>query len=1735
MSQVPPEAQLTPPPPATPPQEPQVPQTPQLLPGTGVASELGLGQSPTPQSPIPAPDQWENEPPLQTTGPKPTYQYTFSVGGATHTIEAEHAPTREDIDNLADQMGWRNPKQYSVDLGDGVRRTIEADKPPTQADYEALAKSLGIKPKSVTLDQKLDPLGAFPPIFSPQTVDQQEIGQGTQADAAYKKYQEAITPTDQGGRGLDPNHAALAYRLHMSSITQDGAALPEYRFQSGDPYANVPKANTPSAYQPLRSASIIQPDWDKYKESPTGLIPPNPYQVALAQPSNPEYGHDTKAMIALQHPNAKAPASVFPKSYNVPDTAQMLESSIWSAFGQIGGGDPAQMQEASIRKALGQSSGVLPDELYGGSDPDGQPAEEKRLAPKIGSVTENIAKGVLPLVDPLRLLEFAGNIMADPIATAKSLPIPLLRMAMMSTVTKNVGSFSKQGLPIINQEFDPAAYAQNIPGALMTAFMVRGALHGGVTLADRGINFAVENRLQTDGFHPEVARAATVLANALQDYGLQVRAHQEAQAVTPPANMVDGTAHDGAPGLSRTPPEIDPKSIISPNQPPGFLQKQANIIRDAMEKFSIGNRLDIARKVASTLAGKAAEETAPPTESGSPPTGEPQATGVKSPTPPAEPATAQPGPQTQPTAQAGPTVEPVQSDVSGPKFVPVTVVDSAPVAQFQTPEEAIAAHDGGHIPIGSIVSVGGKYFRAVNPVAQPQEAPQQPTVQPPQATAPAAPQEPAAPATPAVPVEPPKPEPINHDQASDAISMAFRRYELAKLQDSTTENDARMSLLTLEKKYRLTAIDPRTLSEHFSPELPVDIQSHTGPTGTTAQWDKVLSPVIIDAANNIVRRGVVTTKGSLSNRPELQGISIGPTRARHPAGSEWFHLENMVVPLDSLMASHHEENFTPTPEYPPEIQPRGRNHEQLVAQVRQNAAHLNEGEQLTADYLKTDEGAPIVSSDGTVEAGNGRAMSMKLARNQNNPRWQAYEKHVLSMAPEAAGMKDPVLVRVRRTPLTSEQRADFVDKANGRGTAATTAVEDAVKTAGILNADTIRNLVPVGKSLRDTILSPQNSVAVSKFLQSIPPNERVAIGSDTGAIAQAMESAILARVLGRHNAPVLDSIISEGEVGARIVSGLKLSAINLLKALNATETGEVSPLLNFQSILGKALERCVEYANAPNKAVNFDQAPMTGLDEAADYGYQMFRRLVKAKSAAQVSEIFNDLADAITGATAPGFDFGDEIQVFERIEQVFDSMFSKEVKAAGEEVGLSPIETQAVAEYLTTPDNGQGGMFDEQPESESNGGDQPQAAEGAGNGNSPEAQGAGSDANSEPVPQGAAEGQGSPASSGNEPESGTGSEGLPASSAGGDAVDAGSEGGQPAKPDEAAASRGGPERDSIIPETPSPVEDPQIPGDAKVLAYMAQIMSSIANGNPGMMTTAGISVEDLKANLIARGDAFPDPPGGNVYRVANWNVTFGKHMVTWEMAPLVVPPADYFGSDDDFEAMLDEAEGKTAPAKPTTYQEWQDLADRIESEILANHPEPKPAFADPAEWTQKTNRWISKDPNNPLFNAWAEAMNGRDSVGAAEDEAKIKTVDISPRTLNGPVPQDVIDSTLRYVNNRVNSDRAMGHPQWQPRDLFDSIISQFTAAGFREGWLDKNISDTYEDIVKYDPNGKPMVDQVVSLMKDMGIEYAPPMNVLESKSEQPSIEATKKPRQPRRTPEQKRADEIAAYNEPESA
>lgn len=254
-------------------------------------------------------------------------------------------------------------------------------------------------------------------------------------------------------------------------------------------------------------------------------------------------------------------------------------------------------------------------------------------------------------------------------------------------------------------------------------------------------------------------------------------------------------------------------------------------------------------------------------------------------------------------------------------------------------------------------------------------------------------------------------------------------------------------------------------------------------------------------------------------------------------------VETAVVEADDLLTSDQDG-------YPVELQPRDRDRAASQTQIEGIANNPNP---LRLDQSpESDRGAPIIAPDGgVVESGNGRVMGLRRGYERGTA--EGYRAYVVERHPEAANMKNPVLVRRR---VTDVDRQDFTVASNQSATLAMSATENAQSDARLVDDDV------VGLYRGGDILGANNRDMVRAFLRRLPQAVQGALVTSEGGLSvdgqRRFEAAIFSRAFG--DAGLLARLTERTDDDLKsVTNALRSAAPSVARLNNAIQRGEVSP------------------------------------------------------------------------------------------------------------------------------------------------------------------------------------------------------------------------------------------------------------------------------------------------------------------------------------------------------------------------------------------------------------------------------------------------------------------------------------------------------------------------------------------------------------------------------------------------
>lgn len=271
-------------------------------------------------------------------------------------------------------------------------------------------------------------------------------------------------------------------------------------------------------------------------------------------------------------------------------------------------------------------------------------------------------------------------------------------------------------------------------------------------------------------------------------------------------------------------------------------------------------------------------------------------------------------------------------------------------------------------------------------------------------------------------------------------------------------------------------------------------------------------------------------------------------------------VEYEVVEVDELISSY-DEGFAG------EVQPRSRedndNSEIYIERIANTPrfGRLNRAPE-------TDRGAPVVGPDGMVESGNGRVTGLRRAYERGTA--SDYRAQLEAEYPEAAGMRNPVVIARR---LTDINREEFAYRSNQPATMAMSAAEEARAEARMVDDEVLANY------RGGDINSASNRDMVRSFIRKLPPSAQNRMLNSNGGLTvdgqRRFQNALFSRAYGDDR--LLTRMAESPEDDMRsVTNALATAAPRVAQLRNAIERGEVSPDVDFTEDLRRALENIAD-------------------------------------------------------------------------------------------------------------------------------------------------------------------------------------------------------------------------------------------------------------------------------------------------------------------------------------------------------------------------------------------------------------------------------------------------------------------------------------------------------------------------------------------------------------------------------
>ncbi|WP_347455715.1 PLxRFG domain-containing protein [Acinetobacter thermotolerans] len=246
-------------------------------------------------------------------------------------------------------------------------------------------------------------------------------------------------------------------------------------------------------------------------------------------------------------------------------------------------------------------------------------------------------------------------------------------------------------------------------------------------------------------------------------------------------------------------------------------------------------------------------------------------------------------------------------------------------------------------------------------------------------------------------------------------------------------------------------------------------ESTTSPSGLKAGVERAFE--MGQRADNPFKQAPTQAQATPAQAP-VQGKT---EKVYTPGTNREIEVRHKVVEADDLITSHDASGVS-NPKFPQQLQPRDRARPTSIAQIHDISNKLNP--KLLGENPSTASGAPIVSADGVVESGNGRTLAIRKA--YETGKGEAYKQWLSEQGYDVSGMKNPVLVRERVTPLNDDELLDYTRESNESTTLSMSPTEQAM-----VDAKAVIDLLDLYRG--GDITSAANRDFVNRFVTEIVP------------------------------------------------------------------------------------------------------------------------------------------------------------------------------------------------------------------------------------------------------------------------------------------------------------------------------------------------------------------------------------------------------------------------------------------------------------------------------------------------------------------------------------------------------------------------------------------------------------------------------------------------------------------------
>lgn len=429
-------------------------------------------------------------------------------------------------------------------------------------------------------------------------------------------------------------------------------------------------------------------------------------------------------------------------------------------------------------------------------------------------------------------------------------------------------------------------------------------------------------------------------------------------------------------------------------------------------------------------------------------------------------------------------------------------------------------------------------------------------------------------------------------------------------------------------RFRVTAWDQR---DRISPRLATEIATRLGGQVIPVRKDmpQWLRRKTVAARAEEPRAELPQEPGRASAAESEHPIASGSRDSAVTERGNEIEFDYAVVDARDLVTSN-DDALRPNPAYPQDVQPRDRTRATSEAQVSNIQKKLNP--ELLAASPRVSDGAPIIGEDRVVESGNARSIGIRRAYKEDGEPAQRYRGWVRENADRfgldaeaLAGLEQPVLVRVRRTPV---DRAEFAREANEGTLAVMSATERAASDAARVTPEMLDSIhIPESGEVNWAA----NRDFVRAFAREVAsPNEQGSMFDDRGQLStegeRRIQNAVLARAYGDPDA--VAKLAEHADNNVRNVGNALLREAPRFARLWEGER----PGLDLSKDIGAALRKLSGLRAEGAKVQDYlAQGELLGAEMTTEARELLRIFDANARSSAKISDVLRRYADLVEG------------------------------------------------------------------------------------------------------------------------------------------------------------------------------------------------------------------------------------------------------------------------------------------------------------------------------------------------------------------------------------------------------------------------------------------------------------------------------------------------------------------------